>query len=94
VPEKKTKTEVPGLGLVDGFEVGVSESTERWTEIRLDDGTVLRTKQVVLSALRLDGRYDPDGNPMYTLRINPIMTVVSAPEHLRKGGSGLPKGVN
>jgi hypothetical protein len=84
--EKATKVEVPGAaGLVDAFEVSVSESTERWTEIRLDDGSVLRLKPVVLSALRLVDRFDPDGNPLYLLKVNQVMTVASAPEHLRKG---------
>jgi hypothetical protein len=88
MPEKKIKTQVPFLGLVDAFEVAVSESTERWTEIKLDDGTALRLKPVVLGALRIDGKYDPDGNPMYALKANQVMIVVSAPDHLRKGGSG------
>jgi hypothetical protein len=91
--EKKVRAEVPGLGQVDGYVVNVSESNERWSEITLEDGTVLRTKQVVLNALRLDGRWDPDGNPLYTLKINPVMAIVSAPDHLRKGAV-VPKGVN
>ena len=94
MPEKKVRVEIPGTGPVDGFEVGVSESTERWTEVRLEDGTVLRTKQVIIAAIRIDGRYDADGNPVYSLKINPIMAMVSAPEHLRKGGSAKPKGIN
>jgi hypothetical protein len=93
VPEKRIKTQVPLLGLVDAFVVGVSESTERWTEIKLDDGTALRLKPVVLEALRIDGQYDPDGNPMYALKANQVMIVVNAPDHLRKGGSGS-KGVH
>ena len=93
MPEKKTKIDVPGLGLVDAVPVSVSESTERWTEVRLDDGSVLRVKPVILGALRIDGRYDQEGNPMYALKANQVMTVLSAPDHLRKGGSGAPKGL-
>lgn len=93
MPEKKIKVEVPGLGLVDAVPVSVSESTERWTEVRLDDGSVLRVKPVILGALRIDGRYDPEGNPMYALKASQVMTVLSTPDHLRKGGSGAPKGL-
>ena len=82
--ERATKVELPGVGLVDAFEVSVSESTERWTEIRLDDGSVLRLKPVVLSALRLVDRFDPDGNPLYLLKVNQVMAVASAPDNLRK----------
>lgn len=88
MPEKKIKIQLPGLGLVDGFDVGVSESTEKWTEIKLDDGSVLRVKPVVLGAVRIIGQYDPEGNPMYALKANQVMIVTSAPEHLRKGASG------
>ena len=84
MPEKKVKAQVAGLGLVDGFEVNVAESTERWTEVKLEDGSVLRVKPVIMRALRLEERYDPEGNPLYSLRINPIMVVTSAPDHLRQ----------
>lgn len=82
--EKKIKAEVPGIGLVDAFEVAVDESTERWSEVKLEDGSVLRTKPVVISAIRVHGKYDQDGNPIYSLKVNQVMTVASVPEHLRK----------
>ena len=93
MPEKKTKAQIVGLGVVEGFEVGVAESTERWTEISLEDGSVLRLKPVVMGALRVEGHYDPEGNPIYSLKVNPVMTVVSVPDHLRKpaGASGTQK---
>lgn len=84
MPEKKTKAQVPGIGLVDVAEVAVSESTERWTEVHLEDGSVLRFKPVVVGALRLENRWDPEGNPLYSLKVNQVMVLVSAPEHLHK----------
>ena len=84
--EKKIQAQVPGVdGLVDAFEVSVDESTERWSEVKLADGSVLRIKPVVISAIRVDGKYDQDGNPIYSVKVNQIMTVASAPERLRKG---------
>lgn len=93
MPEKMIKVQLP-TGMVDAAEVGVSESTERWTEITLDDGSVLRLKPVVISAARVVGQYDPEGNPMYYLKVNQVMAVMSAPNHLCKGGGGAPKGVH
>jgi hypothetical protein len=83
VPEKKVKVEAPGLGSVDASEVTVEESTERWTDVKLGDGTHLRIKPVVVTAARLDNRYDGDGNPVYLVRVNQIMSVVSAPDILK-----------
>lgn len=70
---------------MDGSEVGVSESTEKWSEVTLEDGTVIRIKPSVISAIRIDGQYDPEGNPMYGVKANNVVTIVSAPDHLRRG---------
>jgi hypothetical protein len=91
---KKLKIELPALGLVDAVEVFVSESTERWSDVKLDDGSVVRLTPVVLGAMRVEGKYDPEGNPLYSLKVNQIMVVTSAPDHLRKGGGGIPTGVH
>lgn len=87
MPERKTKIQLPGIGTVDAVEVNVSEATERWTDIQLADGTTIRVKPVILSVLRIEGHYDPEGNPLYQVKANQIMTA-DAPEHLRKGASG------
>ena len=86
--EKKIQARAPGMEeLVDAFEVAVAESTERWSEVKLEDGSVLRLKPVVLSAIRLAEKYDQDGNPIYSVKVNQVMAVASAPEHLRKGAT-------
>jgi hypothetical protein len=83
--ERKVKIPMPPDGrLVDGFDVPVVESTERWTEIKLEDGTVLRIKPSVLSAIRVPGQWDADGNPTYALRANNAMLVAEAPDHLKR----------
>jgi hypothetical protein len=85
------KMNIPGLGMVEGTEVTLIESIERWTELKLDDGSVLRIKPVVISILRIDGRYDPQGNPMYVLQAGQTMALASVPEHLRKPGPDAPQ---
>jgi hypothetical protein len=47
--ERKTKVQVvPGDPLVNGVEVPVEESTERWSEYKLEDGSIIRLKQVLM----------------------------------------------
>jgi hypothetical protein len=73
-----------GDGWADAVEVPILESVERWTDIKLEDGSAVRVKTVVLSAARLEGQYDGDGNPLYALRAHNVMAVTDAPERLRK----------
>jgi hypothetical protein len=75
----------PTGALIDGYDIPVTESTERWTEIKLEDGAVLRLKPSVLAAIRIPGQFDPEGNPMYTLKTQVMMTVAEAPEALKRG---------
>ena len=86
MPERKVKiTLQPNQRPLDGFEVPITESTERWTELHLEDGSILRIKPIVLSVIRVDGNYDQDGNPIYAAKNAPqAMVIVSVPEHLRK----------
>lgn len=46
----KIKISLPDGSSVDATEVGVEETTERWSEVRLSDGTKLRVKMTVVSA--------------------------------------------
>ena len=66
------------------MEVAVNEATERWTELKLADGTEIRIKTVVLSVMRVEGHFDQDDNPLYHIKANQIMTA-SAPPELKKG---------
>jgi hypothetical protein len=85
--EKRVKIPFPTAEspLVDGSEVGVAEATERWSEITLEDQTVIRVKPNVISAIRIEGQHDPEGNPMYAIKAQQLAMVVSAPQHLCKG---------
>ena len=80
--ETKTKTMFNGQ-LFDGVEVPVAESTERWSEYKLEDGTTLRVKHVVSSIVRLDKVYDPEKNPVYVTKGTNVAATVLVPEHLR-----------
>ena len=85
MPETKRKVLLPPpMGLTEGVDVPVKEATERWSEITLTDGTVLRVKPNVMHVTRIDGQYDAEGNPMYALFSNQVMTISNVPAHLRK----------
>lgn len=63
--------------------VDVDESTERWTVLKLSDGTTLRAKIVVLSVSRIDDQFDSDRNPVYAIKSHNVLTVDEAPEELK-----------
>ena len=52
---------------INGTVVNVQESTERWTDVRLVDGTTFRIKVVVDEVVMHDGRRDSEGNPVYSI---------------------------
>jgi hypothetical protein len=83
MPERRVKAPLPNGQIVDASEVPVDVSTERWSEVTLEDGTVLRIKPVVVSVTRLDGHFDNDGNPWYMVKSNALVSIVEVPEALR-----------
>jgi len=90
----RIKIAVPGMGNVEGFDVPIKESVERWTDLNLEDGSVLRVKSSVLKVIRADGKFDPQGNPMYVIQASHVMVVASTPEHLREGDKSSEKRIH
>jgi hypothetical protein len=69
---------------VFGFDVPVTEipiaqGEERFIEYKLEDGSVLKVKNVATKVLRVDDQYLPDGFPVYIVFSNPVVSVVSSP---------------
>jgi hypothetical protein len=81
--ERKTRVNLPGVGEVEATVVGYRSGGENWNEYLADDGTVIRLKVVVTDVYRVDGEYDAEGNPIYVVRSNNVMSV-SPPEELRR----------
>lgn len=84
MPEQNMSVSVPGIGTVEGTLVSVEESVERWTELKLADGSVLRIKPQVIRVIRANGKYDPEGNPLYVVQGGQMMVVTSVPAHLKQ----------
>ena len=82
---RNVKVQTPDGKLVDGVDVPIVESTDRQTEIKLEDGSVLRIKPSVLGAIQIPGQFDPEGNPLYVLKSTLSMVVADAPATLKKG---------
>ena len=84
MPERKVKFKL-GDKEVDAWDVPIEESIERWTELKLEDGTMLKIKVVVSNVMRLEGQKDDQGNPVYAVRsVNALLTVSSPTNPPRK----------
>lgn len=65
-------------------DVEVLESTERWSEYKLSDGSTVRVKQVLTQISRIEGERDPTGNPVYMIAAQPVVSVSVSDESLKK----------
>ena len=81
---------LPNSPLRDAVEVQVKESTERWTEVVLEDGTVVRLKATLLGAVRIVDEYDAEGNPAYSLKMTPQVVIASTLDQLRRPAKATP----
>ena len=71
---------------VEGWNIPVVESIEKFSEVTLEDGTVLLIKAIALTAMRIEGEWDQNGNPKYMVQNNTVIGVKHCPENLRQGG--------
>src|SRR5712691_2839980 len=81
---KKVKVTLPDGKVVEGVDVPIEVSNDRWSDITLEDGSVIRIKALVVSVIRIDGQYDQDGNPLYVVKSSTTTAIASAPEELRR----------
>jgi hypothetical protein len=82
--ERKVKIPGPDGAIMEGVDVPIKNSSEPWTEVLLEDGTVMRLKQIIVQVVRIDGKYDDQGNPVYIVKAAPAVSVVEVPDALRK----------
>lgn len=54
------------------------------SEFKLDDGTTLRIRPVLIEARRLTGQWAPDGDPVYVTKVGFAIST-QAPSNLRQG---------
>lgn len=82
---RRKKIHNPQTGTtIEGEVIGVSESAERFSVVKLEDGTYLRIKAAVVEAVRLDNEWDDDGNPRYIVRSHNVVIVDESSDELKK----------
>ena len=69
--------------MADRLAINIVESTDRFSEVKLEDGTILKTKMVALSVARVQDQWDAEGNPIYELRSQNVV-VPECPPNLKK----------
>ena len=84
MPERKVTVPMPDGTTATGSEILIKESSDRWSEVTLEDGSVFRVKPIIASAVRVDGQYDSEGNPIYFMKGSMATAMVSVPPELRK----------
>jgi len=74
----------PLAGRPDGVPVEVDVSTERWSDYKLSDGTVVKAKVTIVGAVRLN-QFDPNNNrPVYAIEATMTTVVSEVPQELMK----------
>ena len=81
--ERKVKVKMPDGREVDATVVDITSSQETWNQYLLADNTILKTKAVTMECYRVDGEYDPEGNPLYMLKGTSIMSA-QVPDAMKK----------
>lgn len=65
------------------FQADSEHGGEQWSYYTLLDGTSLKVRAVLVNALRIDGVYAPNGDPVYSVNAS-IVVSSNSPESLRK----------
>jgi hypothetical protein len=69
---EKVKVQLPDGTYKTGEPVGITDQKEPWAEYYLEDGSVLRLRQVVISVVKLDEK-DAQSNPVYAFNGIPVL---------------------
>jgi hypothetical protein len=81
---RKSTVTLPDGRAAQAVEIPVETANERWSEYTLQDGTVFRVKINLVSVVRIEGEYDPQGVPLYQINAAPALGFVEVPEHLKR----------
>jgi len=85
--EERMKVNLGGE-VVDAVRVGFTPIKEEWNEYKLEDGTILKIKLVLVDVLRTE-KYDPiTGDPHYITKSVNIVTAI-VPSKLKKLSGGV-----
>jgi hypothetical protein len=77
MPEQKRMMTILGKEM-EVSDVPIAEMKEPVCEYTLEDGSVLRVRNVATAVLRLEGQFNPDGTPIYLVLTSPNVAVQSS----------------
>ena len=60
---------------VEGKEIDVLLSNEKWNEYQLSDGNILMFKEVLISVVKVIGEQNPDGTPAYIFQTHKVTRI-------------------
>ena len=82
---RRKKVQNPQTGTTtEGEVINVVESAERFSVVKLEDGTSLRIKAAVIDAVRLDNEWDDDGNPRYIVRSHNVLIIDESSDEFKE----------
>jgi hypothetical protein len=82
--ERKVTIPGPDGKPLAGTDMEIEESSERWIDIKVHDGTRIRIKTVVTQVIKIDGAWDQEGNPVYVVKTTPLVSILSVPDYLKR----------
>ena len=84
----KKKHKIEGTPIPLNFE----QKNHPWVTIEVEDGTTIMMKTVVVDVVRIDGKYDETGKPVYAIKSTNIIRVVPAPNLVKQTQTEKEKG--
>jgi hypothetical protein len=81
MPEDKVTINFGGRQ-VEATPIDVNQSSEKWNDYLLEDGTVLKMKLILKKVLRVDNEHDAEGNPVYVMQSTNV-SAITAPKNLK-----------
>ena len=75
---------------VTGQSLSFEPSAEPWNQYRLEDGTIIKMKNVLMEVTRLD-QFDDKGNPIYQFAAQQIVSVEVTDELKHKKDQSVPQ---
>lgn len=82
--EETVRVEFQGE-MVEAIRMEVVSQTEPWNQYVLSDGFAIRTKSMLVEVLKLKGKQDSDGKPIYSLRQVAVLEMHPAKHSQRSG---------
>ena len=76
----------PSGSPVEAEVIEIVQSVERFNDIHLADGTILKMKVVAIEVVRLKDQWNAEGDPIYQIKSQNIVAATNVPEGLRKKG--------